>query len=98
MITLPNWPDDFLFIYLFFPGVADVFLPFLQVVPQVTNVFPMGIPNRSGFQTHMFCPKSSPSHIYRWAKGGGTPSIHRIFNFLRAFIVSIILCRANQIQ
>jgi hypothetical protein len=47
MIALPNWLDDYLFIYLFFPCVADVFLPFLQVVPQVPNVFPMGIPNRT---------------------------------------------------
>ncbi len=34
-------------------------------------------------------PKSSPSHLYRWAKGGGTPSFHRIFLFWGASIVSI---------
>jgi hypothetical protein len=25
----------------------------------------------------MLCPKSSPSHLYRRAKGGGTPSLVR---------------------
>jgi hypothetical protein len=30
-----------------------------------------------------WCPKSSPSHLYRWAKGGGTPSFHRIFYYYR---------------
>jgi len=40
----------------------------------------------------MFCPKSSPSHLYRWAKGrGGTPSFHRIFYFGGASIASIFL-------
>jgi hypothetical protein len=29
----------------------------------------------------MFCPKSSPSYLYRWVKGGGTPSFHKIFYF-----------------
>jgi len=30
---------------------------------------------------HTFCQKSSPSHIYMWAKRGGTPSFNRIFLF-----------------
>jgi hypothetical protein len=29
----------------------------------------------------MFCPRSSPSYLYRWAKGEGTSSFNRIFNF-----------------
>ncbi len=36
----------------------------------------------------MFCLKSSPFHLYRWAKGGGNPSFHRIFYFWGASIVS----------
>ncbi len=39
------------------------------------------VPNSTSFESHMFCPKSSPSHLYRWAKGGGISSFHRIFYF-----------------
>jgi hypothetical protein len=27
------------------------------------------VPNSTSLYSHMFCPKSSPSHLYRWAKG-----------------------------
>ncbi len=47
----------------FFPfWSCYVFLPCSQVL----NVFPKGVLNSTGFQTYMFCPKSSPSHLYNW--------------------------------
>jgi hypothetical protein len=49
-------------------------------VLQVPNGFPSGsqcVPNSTLLYSHMLCPKSSPSHLYRRAKGGGgTPSFH----------------------
>jgi hypothetical protein len=45
----------------------------------------------------MFCPKSSPSHLYSWAKGGGTPSFHRIFYFGEPPQFQLFLEWANQI-
>jgi hypothetical protein len=42
---------------------------------------PRVFPNSTALWSNMSCPKSSPSHLYRWAKGGGTPSFHRIFYF-----------------
>jgi hypothetical protein len=45
------------------------------VVPQVPNVLPKGVPNNTWLQTHVFWPKSSPFHLYRCAKRGGSPSI-----------------------
>jgi len=41
-------------VFLFLFGVADVFRPCSQVVYQVLNVFPKGVLNSTGFQTHMF--------------------------------------------
>jgi hypothetical protein len=46
------------------------------------------VPNSTSFESHMFCPKSSPSHLYRWAKGGGIPSLHRIFYVGKASTIS----------
>ncbi len=46
--------------------VVDVFLPFFQVIPQVLDVSLKDVPNSIWFQIHMFCPKSSPSHLYTW--------------------------------
>jgi hypothetical protein len=40
----------------------------------------------------MFCPKSSPSHSCRWAKGGRHSSLQRIFYFGGAYIVSTLFC------
>jgi len=37
-----------------------------QVIPQVFNVSLKDVPNSTWFQTHMFCPKSCPSHLYTW--------------------------------
>ncbi len=41
-----------------------MFLPCSQVIPQVLNVFPKGVLNSTRFQTLMFHPKSSPSHLH----------------------------------
>ncbi len=40
----------------------------------------------------MFCPKSSPFHLYRWAKGGGIPSCNKIFFLGGASIISTFFC------
>jgi len=74
MIALPNWPDDFLFIYLFFPGVADVFLPFLQVVPQVTNVFPWVFPIALDFKPICFA-QSPPLLTFIGGPKGEAPHL-----------------------
>jgi hypothetical protein len=67
-----------------------------QWVPKMLPKFPMlfakGVPNSTLLQSHMFYPKSSPSHLYRWAQGEGTPSFNRIFYFWGAFIVSTFFC------
>ncbi len=44
-----------------------------NLVLQIFNVLPKDITNNPWFETHVFWPKSSPSHLYRWAKRGGSP-------------------------
>jgi hypothetical protein len=42
-------------------------------------------------------PKVLPSHLYRWAKGGGIPSFHRILYFGEPPQFQLFLPWANQI-
>lgn len=39
-----------------------------NLVLQIFNVLPKDITNNPWFETHVFWPKSSPSHLYRWTK------------------------------
>jgi hypothetical protein len=56
------------------------------------------VPNINSLESHMFCPKSSPSHLYSWAKGGGNPLFRKIFYLGGASMVSTFFLRwANQI-
>ncbi len=48
-------------------GEEDLF--FFLCSQKVPNVFPKGVPNSTLLESLMFCPKSSPSHLYMWAKG-----------------------------
>jgi hypothetical protein len=70
-------------VFFHFPFVPNMFPSSSQWVPIKFPICSLGsqcVPQGCS-QSHMFCPKSSPSHLYRWAKGGGTPSSHRIFYF-----------------
>jgi hypothetical protein len=58
-------------IFFHFSFVPNMFPSSSQYVSHVLNVFHKGVPNNTLFYSHMFYPKSSPSHLYRWAKGGG---------------------------
>ncbi len=79
-------------IFFHFSFVPNMFLSSSQWVPIRLPICSQGsqcVPNSTSLESHMFCPKSSPSHLYRWAKGGSNLSFHRIFYFRRASIVSI---------
>ncbi len=60
-----GWEDFFHFSF-----VLSMFPSSSQYVLQVPNVFPKGVPNITLLESHRFCPKSSPSHRYRWDEGG----------------------------
>jgi hypothetical protein len=81
----------------FFPFffVPNMFPSSFQWIPIRFSICSLGsqcVPNSASLSSHMFCTKSSPpSHLYRWAEGGGTLSLHRIFYFLGAFIVSTFI-------
>jgi hypothetical protein len=51
-----------------------MFSRFSMCSPKVFSITPR-------FNPIFFCPKSSPSHLYRWAKGRRLPSFLRIFYF-----------------
>jgi hypothetical protein len=77
--------ESALILFSLFPiGSLQVFNMFSRFPMCSPKVFPIA----TRFKSHMFCAKSSPSHLYMWAKGGGTPSFHRIFYILGAFLVS----------
>ncbi len=60
-------------------GIVFFFLCSQHVPFKFSMCSPRVFPIAPGFNPHMFCSKSSPSHLYRWAKGGGIPSFHKIF-------------------
>jgi hypothetical protein len=39
-------------------------------------MYPKGVPNNTTLLSHVVCPKSSPSHLLRWAKG---KTLHLIY-------------------
>jgi hypothetical protein len=83
-----GWGEDF-FHFSFVPNMfpsSSQWVP--NMLPKFPMLFPKGVPNSTSLQTHMYCPKPSPAHLYRWAKGGGTASFNRIFYFGGASIVS----------
>jgi hypothetical protein len=59
--------EGFFFIFTLFPSSSNGF-------PMSSHMFPKGVLNSTSLESHMFCPQSSPSHLYRWAKEGGTLS------------------------
>ncbi len=87
--------------FFHFSFVSNMFPSSCQWVPirfPICSQGPPCVPNSTSLESHMFCPKSSPSHLYRWAKGGGNPSFHRIFYFGGASIVSTFFLQwPNQI-
>jgi hypothetical protein len=73
--------------------VGEGFFSFVpSMFPPIPNMFPKGVPNSTSLSSHIFCPKSSPSHLYRWAKGGGPSSFNRIFYFGELSIVATSFC------
>ncbi len=89
-----GWVRNFI-IFPLFPiyslQVSNGFQSGSQYVPFKFPICSQGsqcVPNINSLESHMFCPMSSPSHLYRGAKGGGNPSFHRIFYFGGASIVS----------
>ncbi len=80
-----------IFFFKFWVGVAEDFFH-SSFVP---NMFPSSsqcVPNINSLESHMFCPQSSPFHLYTWAKGRGHPSFQRIFCLGGASIVSTVFC------
>jgi hypothetical protein len=75
-------------IFFHFPFVPNIFLS----SSQKCSLSSQCVPNSTLLLSHMFCPKSSPSRLYRWAKGGGTQAFNRIFYFEGASIVSTFFC------
>ncbi len=59
---------DFFFQFLFVP---NRFPSGSQYVPNVPPCSSQAFPIAPHFKSHMFCPTSSPSHLYSWAKGKG---------------------------
>ncbi len=88
----------FSFVPNMFPSSSQWVLIRFSICSLGSQCVPQGCSQYHLIYCQMFCPKSSPSHLYRWAKGGGTPSFHRIFYFGGASIVStLFLGWANQI-
>jgi hypothetical protein len=77
-LLLPKWflSLNFFFIFPLFLTFSFQVLNGFPICSQwVPNVFSKGVPNSTSLYSHVFCPKSSPSHLCRWAKGGGgTPT------------------------
>jgi hypothetical protein len=71
-LSLHSKCRDF-FSFKFWVVVGEDFLSFFPLFPicslQVPNLFPKGVPNSTSFFGQMFCPKSSPSHLYIGPRG-----------------------------
>ncbi len=76
-------PGGLFFLLSFVPNMFFFKFPMgSQYVPQVTNVFPKGVPKQHKALIPYILPKVLPfSPIYLGQKGGNTPSFHRIFYF-----------------
>ncbi len=90
------WGEGRIFSFSFVPNMFPLkFSMGSHQVPNMLPRFPMCSPRVfpiAPIFIHMFCRKSSPSHVYTWAKGRGTPSFHRFFYIWGASIGSIFFC------
>jgi len=80
-------------------GLRGSFMRSSLYLATVGNYCPSGFKGSFIQPLHyiMFCPKSSPFHLYRWAKGGGIPSFHKIFYFGSLHSFNFFLLWANRI-